>query len=1572
MSATGGGEIQTSQKPTAESKPRARKLDEQETVKTAVNLIEGAGSALAAGENAVAQQTIAEFAKKYILLERPAEEIAAQTTTTGAAKTSEKTGSKEDEHDKTHDDKTKTDKKDGDKPNEKKPFFTKEKLKEVVENKWTKRVTNTALILSSISPTARVAIEGTNITLNQLANEKYAEATKTFLQYGLRTGLSYGTMGGSELVNALWRTLIPKNPFKGEQWKEKYSKTGFKTLGMGVGAGVITLALAPTIASGIVSASEGLGAAQRLAEYGANTNIFRPELAKAYINVASKMGLATLTGYIGKKAFKEEYSEGFEMARRATTGLFALEAFGQHLYNDQGNALTGNRTIPLTDWRPHNILTDAGEKISPVMDTTGRFIDNIIHPGNIQREPHQDTLPDDSDKPIEQFLQGANGQEYTINPDGTVQFSHHDPAYHDPLPPAREQLGAFVHPQGESNEPIAQAETHTVPAKNYVGDMGTGDINLDPRHGTAQFADYRTENNGQLHLVKGLEVPAQGQTEGDVDPSFDKFIPDSHDVKNLETFIHNPQTKMSDEWLLHQTTVTKADENTLVLGQIKPELVQLQLHQGQGSEIVHQAETIVNDIGKELEARGASGEYTVHFKYGNTNVDIPVNLDSLMNKVANGTNLGEHIVEQADEILAREANFFETNDHRNDPDFQTSYKVAILEQFAHSLGVDDIDEVITNNHGNHIQKFAVNNKISFYEELAARIYDRDPQEAQSLFETRFNPDVTPPKFLADLTGEMVTAGRERIEMALNQQAAEIPKAEFSVMHDLAVDKDHGFLERSNSYLGEKAMTVNIQLSDGTMLGFGSEAHKEDLVPGQTHYIHDDGGIKGIEDELRAEIHKINPTISEDQVDRLVVEASIRLAEVAETHNYGRYLETILKDNPDTVITIKADGEDIIKSFQLEYDSATQHFNIYDSNNNLLGDVTASGLQGGDLLIEKLSNSYQFFSHNLQNIALHPNAADYQTNLNALENGIIDSFEDIQRDFPSRTLYADQYYAVNGDPHAFRYSGSFEPEKGTAILGYITGDHLMRELGHIEPINSEIITRPEVTETTDFTYDKGYLAGEVAKSADIGNIQFYNHGQLLVLNQLQENVIQNASRELAQYHFENAGVATGDPVVLTLPLTQAGYTSNFNIQLNGGPVDMGVIYTEVAAHLNQNQDTGWFSSGVIANPQDLGFQTYVDHLILKGLMPEMQERGISIDRIIDTNNVYFGIGSEERLTIPVSEIVNSSHVNLPEELIRLSMQRVVGIPESLSADGVPTLSRLAVSPAAVNLQTAPSNPVDPTQPIPTLPPATAPVIPTILSSIGDGMQSLWAGFGNAMQGTRENLVNTFLYIVGSPAAARTIQGTSDFANAVVVDGTPYAWHAARVAASYPAEAVIDAGDIAYTTKTNLDRVEILGFHPFTIADHMLARPLQSLGEFSYVNRNHIDYAGYGLDKVLINLGDDFDMRNLEGGYGNRGVTNPNALPDSIDDWWNVPGRIFDNLNSYQYNEPERIVNAPHWGNWGAYDTYTVQSGDSLSEIAGRLWGRQDLWPYLYEANKDIIENPRVIFRGEILRIPNINN
>jgi len=50
------------------------------------------------------------------------------------------------------------------------------------------------------------------------------------------------------------------------------------------------------------------------------------------------------------------------------------------------------------------------------------------------------------------------------------------------------------------------------------------------------------------------------------------------------------------------------------------------------------------------------------------------------------------------------------------------------------------------------------------------------------------------------------------------------------------------------------------------------------------------------------------------------------------------------------------------------------------------------------------------------------------------------------------------------------------------------------------------------------------------------------------------------------------------------------------------------------------------------------------------------------------------------------------------------------------------------------------------------------------------------------------------------------------------------------------------------------------------------------------------------------------------------------------------------------------------------TYVVQSGDTLSVLAQRFYGKASLYPKIFEANRDILSNPDLVKVGQKLKIP----
>ena len=54
--------------------------------------------------------------------------------------------------------------------------------------------------------------------------------------------------------------------------------------------------------------------------------------------------------------------------------------------------------------------------------------------------------------------------------------------------------------------------------------------------------------------------------------------------------------------------------------------------------------------------------------------------------------------------------------------------------------------------------------------------------------------------------------------------------------------------------------------------------------------------------------------------------------------------------------------------------------------------------------------------------------------------------------------------------------------------------------------------------------------------------------------------------------------------------------------------------------------------------------------------------------------------------------------------------------------------------------------------------------------------------------------------------------------------------------------------------------------------------------------------------------------------------------------------------------------------GKVDYYIIQQGDSLSAIAKKFLGNANDYPKIFEANREVIKDPNLIYPGQKIRIP----
>lgn len=56
---------------------------------------------------------------------------------------------------------------------------------------------------------------------------------------------------------------------------------------------------------------------------------------------------------------------------------------------------------------------------------------------------------------------------------------------------------------------------------------------------------------------------------------------------------------------------------------------------------------------------------------------------------------------------------------------------------------------------------------------------------------------------------------------------------------------------------------------------------------------------------------------------------------------------------------------------------------------------------------------------------------------------------------------------------------------------------------------------------------------------------------------------------------------------------------------------------------------------------------------------------------------------------------------------------------------------------------------------------------------------------------------------------------------------------------------------------------------------------------------------------------------------------------------------------------------------SHEYYEVQKGDSLSKIAKDYYGDASKWKLIYQANKEGIKNPDMIYPGQVIELPDLH-
>lgn len=81
-------------------------------------------------------------------------------------------------------------------------------------------------------------------------------------------------------------------------------------------------------------------------------------------------------------------------------------------------------------------------------------------------------------------------------------------------------------------------------------------------------------------------------------------------------------------------------------------------------------------------------------------------------------------------------------------------------------------------------------------------------------------------------------------------------------------------------------------------------------------------------------------------------------------------------------------------------------------------------------------------------------------------------------------------------------------------------------------------------------------------------------------------------------------------------------------------------------------------------------------------------------------------------------------------------------------------------------------------------------------------------------------------------------------------------------------------------------------------------------------------------------------------------------------------LWDKIKEIGGQKPDDILANIIVEDTSVYHRHEVQSGESLSKIAKYYYGDAMKYPKIFEANRNILDNPDMIHPGQVLVIPNL--
>ncbi|MFK8069051.1 MAG: peptidoglycan-binding protein LysM [Gammaproteobacteria bacterium] len=122
----------------------------------------------------------------------------------------------------------------------------------------------------------------------------------------------------------------------------------------------------------------------------------------------------------------------------------------------------------------------------------------------------------------------------------------------------------------------------------------------------------------------------------------------------------------------------------------------------------------------------------------------------------------------------------------------------------------------------------------------------------------------------------------------------------------------------------------------------------------------------------------------------------------------------------------------------------------------------------------------------------------------------------------------------------------------------------------------------------------------------------------------------------------------------------------------------------------------------------------------------------------------------------------------------------------------------------------------------------------------------------------------------------------------------------------------------------------------------------------------------MQKVILMAGNVKGVEDVR--IGEMSITPPASIETTSEEISPAADQITEVASDAEVPQPTTAIEITEILEQENVEYYIIQSGDSLSKIAKNYYGDAMQYPRLFEANREVIEDPDLIYPGQKIRIP----